>query len=108
MNQDQGEDPQLRGVLREWRVQEPLPPRFQERVWQRIEAAETAARPAPALGWLAALFTRPAFATAVAALLLAAGTAAGYLRANHDTASWDKQLAERYVAAIDPYAGEHP
>ena len=104
----QDEDPQLRGLLREWRVNEPLPPRFQERVWKRIETAESAATPAsPEFGWLAALFLRPAFATALAALLLAAGTTAGYLRANHDTARWDKQLAQRYVATLNPYAGDH-
>jgi hypothetical protein len=110
MKQDnfQDPDPQLRGLLREWRVNEPLPPRFQERVWKRIETAETKAVPAPAFSaWLGALFMRPAFAAVLAALLLAAGTTAGYLRANHDATRWDKQLEQRYVAALDPYAGGH-
>jgi hypothetical protein len=57
--------------------------------------------------WVAALFARPAFAVALATLLLAAGTTAGYLRANHDTARWDKQLEQRYVATLNPYAGDH-
>lgn len=99
-------DPQLREVLRTWRVSEPLPPRFQERVWQRIEAAEAPAHEAPS--WFSALFLRPAFATAVATLLLLAGLSAGYLRANQVAAHWNQELSQRYVAALNPYAADHP
>ena len=99
-------DPQLRAVLRNWQVNEPLPPRFQERVWKRIEAAEMAQPKTPS--WFAALFLRPAFATAAAMLLLLAGLSAGYLRANHDAAHWNQELSQRYVVALNPYAGGHP
>jgi hypothetical protein len=53
------------------------------------------------------LFLRPAFATVAATLLLLAGLTAGYLRANHDSARWDEQLAHRYVVSMNPYAAEH-
>jgi hypothetical protein len=100
-----GEDPQLGRLLDNWQVNEPLPPRFQERVWKRIEAAEAPARETKS--WFAALFLRPAFATVAATLLLLAGLTAGYLRANHDSARWDEQLAHRYVVSMNPYAAEH-
>ena len=103
---NQNTDPQLKEVLQTWGVNEPLPPRFQERVWKRIEAAET---PKPeTTSWFAALFLRPAFATAAAMLLLIAGLSAGYLRANHDAAHWNHELSQRYVVALNPYAGGHP
>ncbi len=106
MKQDshQNEDPQLSRLLGQWQVNEPLPPRFQERVWKRIEAAEAPARD-PA-SWFAALFLRPAFATVAATLLLLAGATAGYLRAGHDVAHWDKELSQRYVASLNPYAAQ--
>ena len=100
-------DPQLRRLLDNWQVNEPLPPRFQERVWKRIEAAEAGSTRASG-SWFAALFLRPAFATALATLLLLAGLSAGYLRANRDTARWDAQLAHRYIATMNPYVAEHP
>ncbi|MCX6895590.1 MAG: hypothetical protein NTZ16_08870 [Verrucomicrobia bacterium] len=100
------EDPQLSRLLKDWQVNEPLPPRFQERVWKRIEAAEAPGRETQS--WFAALFLRPAFATAAATLLLLAGLSAGYLRANHDAAHWDEQLAQRYLTAMNPYAAEKP
>lgn len=100
------EDPQLKRLLDNWQVNEPLPPRFQERVWKRIEVAEAPVRETKS--WFAALFLRPAFATAMATLLLLVGLSAGYLRANHDTVRWDAQLAHRYIATMNPYAAEHP
>ena len=99
------EDPQLTGLLKSWQVNDPLPPRFQECVWKRIESAE-----APALerrSWLAALFLQPAFATVAATLLVLAGLTGGYVRANQDAARMDEQLAHRYVASMNPYAAEH-
>lgn len=103
------EDPQLSRLLKSWRADGPLPPRFQERVWKRIEAAESAraksAEPG-VLDWLAILFARPAFATACAALLLVAGLTTGFVRANHDAERMNTELAQRYVALVDPYANQ--
>ena len=99
------EDPQLSRLLRDWRVNEQLPPRFQERVWNRIEAVEAPAREIKP--WFATLFLKPAFATVAATLLMLAGLTTGYLRANHDSSRMDQQLAHRYVASMNPYAAEH-
>jgi len=92
-------------TLQEWRVTTPLPPRFQEQVWQRIERAET---PSPSLaevmrGWFAAAFARPAFAIAYVSALLVAGLVMGFVQAGQKTARWDRQLEARYVQSIDPY-----
>ena len=98
-------DPQLSRILASWQVSETLPPRFQERVWKRIEAAESPATEGKS--WFAALFLKPAFATVVATLMLLGGLTAGYLRAGHDTARWDAQLSQRYVVVMNPYAVGH-
>ncbi len=100
----------VRHVLREWSVTSPLPPRFAENVWRRIEDAENAKAPTsdPTLWillqrWLTVTLPRPAFAVAYSSVLLIAGLAAGYWHARVDTASWDKALETRYVQAVDPF-----
>ena len=40
-NHQSENDEQLHEALRQWIVDTPLPPRFQEQVWQRIARAET-------------------------------------------------------------------
>ena len=50
-NQDPEDDRSVDKVLGEWVVDAPLPPRFQEQVWQRI--AKTEARPEPSGAWAA-------------------------------------------------------
>jgi hypothetical protein len=100
----------VRGVLREWKVASPLPPRFVENVWRRIEKAEPAAPNAsnPTLWtllttWLAQTLPRPAYAIAYVSILLLAGLSAGYWHARVETTSWDKALASRYVQTVDPF-----
>lgn len=105
--QTENYDPRLKAALRAWQVSGPLSSRFQEHVWKRIETAEARPMTAGWADWFAVAFARPAFATACAALLLAAGLSVGFWRASHDTARWDNQLAQRYVAAVDPYLGQH-
>jgi len=99
----------VRRVLREWQVTSPLPPRFAENVWRRIEQAELAASPASSTTlwavvktWLALTLPRPAFAIAYVSVLVVAGLLAGYWHARVETMSWDKALASRYVQAVDP------
>ena len=99
-------DGRLREVLREWKADAALPPRFQERVWKRIEAAEATPATAGWADWLAIIFARPAFATVCATLMLIVGLSAGFWRANRDTTRWENELAQRYVAAVDPYLGQ--
>jgi hypothetical protein len=98
-------DTNLNRLLQEWRVTSPLPPRFSEQVWKRIERAET---PAISIGdavraWIAMAFARPAFALAYVSVLLVAGLTMGFVQASHKAARWDRQLEARYVQSIDPY-----
>lgn len=93
-------------TLKSWNVSAPLPPRFQENVWNRIAALDKS----PAVSFrreleqrLAAAFLRPAFASAYLVLLLAAGLGTGYWQARAKTAHLDKAFAARYVQAVDPY-----
>ncbi len=99
-------DEPLRKLLRGWSVNAPLPPRFQETVWQRIERAESHAPEAPWLGWLGWLeraFARPSLAVAYVSLLLMAGLMAGYWQARVETVRMHDALGQRYVQMVDPY-----
>src|SRR5262245_43202587 len=98
-------DTKLERVLQEWRVTSPLPPRFTEQVWKRIERAEI-----PSISvidalrtWFALTFARPAFAFAYVLVLITAGVAFGLVQANQQTARWDRQLETGYVRSVDPY-----
>lgn len=108
-NKSPAEDETLRSVLRQWKVDAPLPPRFQEQVWQRIAKAE--ARPAPAASaglWrlVEIVFQRPRFAYAYLAVLLLSGVAAGAWAAQVKTTRLESELSLRYVQSIDPYRGD--
>jgi hypothetical protein len=96
---------ELQRALQEWRVTTPLPPRFQEQVWKRIERAEV---PRVSLAdvlrtRLTAWFAQPAFAVAYVGVLIVAGLALGFKQAQDKTEKWDRQLEARYVQSIDPY-----
>lgn len=95
--------------LQAWRVTTPLPPRFREQVWKRIEEADGPRTSlADALrNWLEGTFARPAFAVAYVSLLLVAGLALGFLQAGQKAARLDRQLEARYVQAVDPYQRGH-
>lgn len=100
-------DEALRALLQQWRVEAPLPPRFEEGVWRRVERARAHALDHPLRRWLEQVVVwvnRPAIATACAALLLVAGVAAGSWHARETTGRWDRQLAQRYVVSVNPYA----
>ena len=92
--------------LKSWQVTAPLPPRFQENVWNRVAALDRS--PAVSI-WrtiedqLARAFLRPAFASAYLALLLVVGLGTGFWQARTKTQEWDKTLAAKYVQAVDPY-----
>lgn len=93
------DDPQVSALLRRSRATPALPPRFQQNVWRRIEAAEAPARPASWLDALAALILRPRLAFAAAAVLMLAGVflgaTEGVQAARHDAES-------RYLASVAP------
>jgi len=98
MNPD---DIKLSKLLRQSRLSPPLPPRFRENVWRRIEDAEA---PVQAESWfaaLAALVLHRRFAYATAAVLVLAGALLG-MRDGMQTARLDAQA--RYVALVAPNA----
>jgi hypothetical protein len=90
----------LRKLLKEAHPPAELPPRFQEAVWRRIEAAQ---RSTSAKGsWiesLLALFFRPAFATAGLAILMLAG---GTLGVQTGKARAQEAAQARYITAVSP------
>ncbi len=108
-NEPSNQDEALRRVLKEWRTDVALPPRFQEAVWRRIELAEPVPAPiAPSLWaviahWIGTVLPRPALATAYVAVVLAVGVTAGWAQARLETARVKGELGERYVRVLDPY-----
>ncbi|MEK7686518.1 MAG: hypothetical protein AAB466_13965 [Verrucomicrobiota bacterium] len=99
-------DEPLRKLLRDWPVSAPLPPRFPEAVWLRIERAESQAPPAPwaeLLAWIERAFARPSLAVAYVSLLLLAGLVAGSWQARLETVRVHDTLGQRYVQMVDPY-----
>jgi hypothetical protein len=106
-NAPSDKDPALGGVLKEWQVNASLPPRFQERVWERIALAEA---PAPAknrlaafAAWVQGLLVRPGMAAGSLAAILAVGFVLGWTRGMEKKASMEEGLSSRYVQVIDPY-----
>lgn len=93
-------DVRLGSLLREARATPPLPPRFREGAWRRIEESEVPAT--VRVGWLDALAAwvlRPRFAVASAVVLICAGSVFGAVQgtqANHQNAQ------SRYVTSVAP------
>ena len=90
----------MSGLLKEWKAEAPLPPRFQEQVWRRIQHEEV--NPVPAVSpwtflrdWIADMLPRPALAAAYIAVLLAAGAGIGWTRAQHEASRVSSQLSQR-------------
>ncbi len=104
-NHEEG-DLRLDRVLKNWQVNAPLPPRFQERVWQRIAAGE---RNTTSTGWslvwktIQAGLMRPQAAMGFVCLLLALGFALGWTRGIAKSARMEEALSARYVQVLDPY-----
>ncbi len=100
-----GDEDLLSATLREWVVDAPLPPRFQEQVWNRIARAE-ASPEGSFFGGLAKLvksLERPPMAYSYAAVLLAFGIAAGSLTAQMKSNRLESDLGHKYLLSIDPY-----
>lgn len=103
------QDESLRKVLQEWRTDTPLPPRFQETVWRRIDGAERAQAPATTTlwtlvsHWLGSVLPRPALATVYVAMLLAVGGTVGWTQARQENARVKDELGWRYVRSLNPY-----
>jgi hypothetical protein len=99
-------DARLDQALRGWVVAESLPPRFAERVWQRIERSE-AQQAQPIWGRLmrsiAAGLGRPSLDVSYVSVLLLTGIIAGYWQARVENNHMLQELSSRYVRMVDPY-----
>jgi hypothetical protein len=100
-------DPLLSGVLKEWKMKATLPPRFQERVWQRIALREVGSPKAnwwmDVFGAVQSFLARPGLAASYVTALLVLGFAAGWTRGQEKSARVDHDLSSRYIQEIDPY-----
>ena len=100
----------LSKALREWTVSTPLPPRFQDGVWQRLERAESKIGIAPwelLCGWLEARVRQPSVAVSYVAVLLCLGLTFGYWQARVDTSKVESGWQARYIQSVDPYQANH-
>ncbi len=102
-NMQPPDDGNLRALLRDSRPEPPLPPRFQESVWRRIENAETASiQPPSSSAWLERWVTRllrPRFVLANLAFVLVAGGLTGVLTSG---GAIKQQAQERYLSSVAP------
>jgi len=102
-------DSELREKLAAWRVEEQLPPDFQQRVWKRIATREAGHLDPPWLTWLRSLLISvtpvsvPRLALTAIAIGLLIGTTTGVVEASRwNSATWNR-LEAKYVQSIDPY-----
>lgn len=103
-------DEVLRQTLLQWKVDAPLPPRFQEQVWRRIDLSEAQVElPAWLRLWnrLSAALTRPSLAVSYVTLLLLSGVLAGYLQAHISRTQASGDMAARYVQMVSPFQSPH-
>jgi len=110
-NEPDSHDDALRRVLKEWRTDATLPPRFQKSVWQRIERTQASAAPSMwgvVAHWIGAILPRPALAAAYVTLLLVIGGTAGWTQAHQTNARVNSELGARYVQQLDPYQAPRP
>ena len=103
-NDQAGKDEALSKLLRVWKPDAQLPPRFQEGVWARIERAEV--RTPFRQGLLArieAALARPALAVAYVVVVVFAGVGAGYWHGEGRATQAESAWRARYVQTVDPY-----
>ena len=106
-NQHSENDHALNKVLKQWPVNAPLPPRFQEQVWNRIARVE--ARPGTVTIWnlvrslIETNLPRPKFAYSYVAILVLLGVVSGARAAQREAGRLNADLGSRYVQSIDPY-----
>jgi hypothetical protein len=104
----------LGDLLQSWKVATPLPPRFQERVWSRIDRAEARPVPGPADWWagLVEFVTRtlrqPLGATAYVSAFLVAGVALGYWGSEHYAQQTEAAWRTAYLHSVTPTLSRKP
>jgi len=110
-NHESEPDRSLEKVLGEWVVDAPLPPRFQDQVWQRIGRADV--RSAPSL-WtslkrlMEVVLPQPKVAYSYLAALMVLGVGAGSWAAQRQNERLDAMLGSRYLQSINPYQAPSP
>lgn len=105
-NQEPENDTSLDRVLKQWVVDDAVPPRFQEGVWKRIADADGRS----AMGFWSALvgilesaLPRPKVACTYLSALLLLGIAGGSMVAQKQNHRLEASLGSRYLQTIDPY-----
>ena len=104
-------DDELQESLQAWKITAPLPPRFQEQVWHRIERQQSSSTVSiwPIIkAWLRQSVVHPAYALAYATILLVLGLATGFARAQQENARVSQMIEARYVQSVDPYQKVQP
>jgi len=95
---------QMRKLWHEWKVTTPLPPRFSEGVWRRIQRAQSEPSLIDRLrAWLADVMPRPAVAFSYIIILLMIGIVSGQWQARVKANQLHSDLSQRYVQTVDPY-----
>jgi hypothetical protein len=97
-------DVSLRALLRTARPDPPLPPRFQEGVWRRIDGTSTTRGARSVAEWLdraVASLLRPRLALAGVAVMLLLGTTIGVRQGR---AVAEELAKQRYLTAVNPLA----
>jgi hypothetical protein len=103
------ENESLRKMLGEWKIDKPLPPRFQQEVWRRLEQrAQTPTVWETWQTWLENIFAKKSVTLSYVTVLLLAGLTVGYLHGKAHEQSWRAQLAQQYVQSIDPEQRPRP
>ena len=99
------EDKPLSGLLREWKVTTPLPPRFQDSVWRRIGSEQEMRSTlwAGLIGWLENVLPRPQVALCYVTALFLIGMAVGMWTGERAGRRMETELGSRYVQSVDPY-----
>jgi hypothetical protein len=99
MNTYDSKDAKVSALLRDTRTAPGLPPRFQEGVWRRIEAGETAETSFSRLDAFINRLLRPRFAVAAMAVVIVLGSLVGTHEGKQDV----RQTAQaRYLASEAP------
>ena len=99
-------DEALSKLLRTWKPEAQLPPRFQEAVWNRIGRADAARSTISWQSiaiWIEKSLGRPTLAVSYVAVLLFAGLGAGYWHGEGKSAQAASEWRTRYVQTVDPY-----
>ena len=106
MKPNQSTDKALTELLAQWKVKAPLPPRFQEAVWQRIERMQTPTKPsvwAVITHWIGTVLSRPMLTASYLAVLITVGATVGWAQSRQEITSVKDRLSQRYIHVLDPY-----